>query len=200
MRSTVEAAARIGLDYLTLFAFSSENWNRPVAEVEDLMGLFRLYLKKEIRALHREGIRLRVIGRRERLPEDIVDLIAEGEATTAANRGMNFILAISYGARDELLRASRALASDIAAGRLQPDEVSEAAFRKYLQTADIPDPDMIIRTSGEQRLSNFLLWQAAYAELIFLNVLWPDFKPADLQQAVSEYQRRERRYGAAVGS
>lgn len=199
VRRTVECARELGVSYLTLYAFSSENWKRPQGEVTDLMGLLRLYLRNEVRTLHKNGIRLRVIGDRSRLGPDIVALIEESEAKTAANVAMTLVLALSYGGRQEIVAAARALAADVAAGRLELTQVDEEALSARLFTADIPDPDMIIRTSGEQRISNFLLWQCAYAELVFLDVLWPDFDRDDLIAAIRDFHGRERRFGATGG-
>jgi undecaprenyl diphosphate synthase len=196
VRRAIEAAGEAGISWLTLFAFSSENWQRPVEEVRDLTGLLRLYLKSEVQALAREGVRLRVIGDRARFGEETARAIAEAEAATAGGTRLNLIVALSYGARAEITAAARAIAEEVASGRLDPSEVDEAAVAARLTTAGIPDPDLIIRTSGEQRLSNFLLWQAAYAEFVFQEVLWPDFTAAHLQQAILEFGRRERRYGA----
>jgi len=198
-RAVVSGAIELGISYLTLFGFSSENWRRPRDEVDDLMGLLRMYLRSEIAELHRNGIRLRVIGDRSRLARDIVTLIENAEAQTRANTALNLTVALSYGARDEITRAAKRIAAEVVAGRLDPDDIGEESFAKYLATADIPDPDLVIRTSGEKRLSNFLLWQSAYAELVFTEKLWPDFTKQDLEDAIREYCRRERRYGAARG-
>ncbi|MDA8231245.1 MAG: isoprenyl transferase [Magnetospirillum sp.] len=198
VRRTVECARDMGISYLTLYAFSSENWKRPASEVTDLMALLRLYLRNEIANLDRNGVRLRVIGDRSRLGRDIVALIEEGEVKTGNNRALTLTLALSYGGRQELVRAARALARDVAAGRLFPDDIDEAAVAQRLFTADMPDPDLVIRTSGEKRISNFLLWQSAYAELVFLDVPWPDFGRDELEAAVRDFHRRERRYGAAA--
>jgi undecaprenyl diphosphate synthase len=200
VRRTVRAAAEFGIPYLTLFGFSSENWKRPLAEVDDLMGLLRHYLRGEIAELHRNGVRLRVIGDRGRLAPDIVTLIANAEALTRGNSGLNLTIALSYGGRAEIIAAMRALAAKAAAGELLPAAIDEAVISRHLFTADIPDPDLLIRTSGEQRISNFLLWQCAYSELVFIKTLWPDFGQADLEQAIADYGGRERRYGASVGS
>jgi undecaprenyl diphosphate synthase len=199
VRETVKAAVDLGIAYLTLYGFSSENWNRPPTEVDDLMGLLRFYLRGEIAELHRQGVRVRSIGDRARLAPDIVRLIEEAEERTRGNARLNLTIALSYGGRDELLRAMRLIATDVAAGRLRPDAIDEAAVQQRLHTVDMPDPDLVIRTSGEQRISNFLLWQSAYAELVFDDCLWPDFGRENLRRAVEEYQRRERRYGTAVG-
>jgi undecaprenyl diphosphate synthase len=199
VRRAVEGARELGIGYLTLYAFSSENWKRPAAEVDDLMGLLRLYLRRELAELDRNQVRVRFIGERQRVPPDIVSLIEEAEARTAGNRGLTLVIALNYGSQAEIVRAAQALAREAAAGRLLPQDIDETLFRHHLQTADMPDPDVVIRTSGEQRLSNFLLWQAAYAELVFLDILWPDFGKQDLKAAVEEFHRRERRYGAVGG-
>ncbi len=199
VRKTVQGAIDLGVSYLTLYGFSSENWNRPAGEVQDLMGLLRLYLRREVAELHSNGVRIRFIGNRARLAPDIVRLIEDSEELTRRNTRLTLIIALSYGSRDEILYAVRGLMREAAAGAIDPDSIDEETFAKRLLTADIPDPDLIIRTSGEQRLSNFLLWQSAYAELIFTSCLWPDFGPDELRAAVSEFQTRDRRYGAAVG-
>jgi undecaprenyl diphosphate synthase len=199
-RRTLVAAGELGIPYLTLFGFSSENWRRPRDEVDDLMALLRHYLRGEIAELHRNGARLRVIGDRTRLSSDIVAMIADAEALTRANPGVNLTVAISYGGRAEIVAAARAVAAEAAAGRLAPDAVDEKLLASHLFTAELPDPDLLIRTGGEQRISNFLLWQCAYAELVFTKTLWPDFGRQDLEQAIAEYGGRERRYGASVGS
>lgn len=200
VRRTLTATAELGVPYLTLFGFSSENWKRPLAEVDDLMGLLRHYLRGEIAELHRNGVRLRVIGERGRLAPDIVTLIENAEALTFENTGVNLTIALSYGGRAEIIAAMRTLAGKAATGELAPEAIDEAEVARHLFTADIPDPDLLIRTSGEQRISNFLLWQCAYAELVFTKTLWPDFGRADLEQAIADYGGRERRYGASVGS
>ena len=199
VRRTVEAAREMGVSYLTLYAFSAENWKRPPAEIAALMGLLRLYLRSEIANLSKNGIRLRVIGDRGRMGADIVALVDEVEAKTRNNGAMTLTLALSYGGRQEIAEAARAAARDVAAGRISADEVDETTLARYLATADMPDPDLVIRTSGEKRVSNFLLWQSAYAELLFVDVLWPDFGRDDFEAAVRAYHHRERRYGAAIG-
>lgn len=196
VRRVVEGCHELGVSYLTLFAFSSENWKRPEEEVNDLMGLFRLYFRVELKKLHERNVRVRFIGQRDDLAEDIVGMIADAETKTANNSGLNLVIALNYGGRAEIIRAARLLAQDLAAGEVLDDKTSEDRFTGYLQTDDIPDPDMIIRTSGEQRLSNFLLWQAAYSEILFMNQLWPDFDKSCLEEAIEEFNRRERRYGA----
>ena len=198
VRRTVEAARELGVGYLTIFSFSSENWRRPEEEITDLMGLLRFYLRSEIAELHKAGIRLRVIGERSRLSADIVRLIENAEELTAANTTMTLVVALSYGSRQEIVLAARRLAEEAKAGSLDPAAIDEAALTARLFTADIPDPDLIVRTSGEQRLSNFLLWQSAYAEFVFTDTLWPDFTKRDLEAAIEEFHRRERRYGATT--
>ncbi|HXU59942.1 MAG TPA: isoprenyl transferase [Verrucomicrobiae bacterium] len=197
VRRTVTGAAELGIQYLTLYGFSSENWKRPPAEIDDLMGLLRLYLNNEIDELDRKGVRLRVIGQRSRLQPDIVRLIEGAERRTAGNRKLNLIVALSYGGRAEIVEAARCIAEGVRAGRVDPAEVDENQFERFLYTAGIPDPDLLIRTSGEKRISNFLLWQCAYTELVFLERLWPDFTRNDLENAITEYHGRDRRYGAA---
>src|SRR5579872_3410754 len=200
VRRAVRAVNEMGIPYLTLFGFSSENWGRPAGEVRDLMGLLRHFLRGEIAELHKNGVRLRIIGELGRLAADIVTLIDNAMALTRDNQGLNLTVALSYGGRAEIVAAARAIAVEAAAGRLAPDAVHEAAIACRLFTAGVPDPDLLIRTSGEQRISNFLLWQCAYAELVFTKTLWPDFGPAELERAIADYSGRERRYGASVGS
>ena len=196
VRRTVEAARELGVSYLTLYGFSSENWKRPAGEVSDLMGLLRLYLRNEINSLHKNGIRLRVIGDRKRLGPDIVRLIEDAEAKTGGNTSLTLVLALSYGGRQEVVEAARNIAEAVADGRLSADAIQEEMFGDYLFTKGIPDPDLIIRTSGEQRISNFLLWQGAYAELVFMDTLWPEFGRAELESAIRDFHGRDRRYGA----
>ena len=200
VRKTVEAAANAGVSYLTLFGFSSENWKRPEREVGDLMGLLRLYLKSEINELKKNGIRLMVIGDRSRFDRDIVAMIENAESETKKCARLTLVLALSYGGRQEIVAAARSLASRAVAGEVDPDAIDDEIFAGHLSTAALPDPDLLIRTSGEQRISNFLLWQLAYTELVFTDVLWPDFGAEDLAAAIGEYNGRERRYGATVGT
>jgi undecaprenyl diphosphate synthase len=200
VRRTLTAASEIGVPYLTLFGFSSENWKRPLNEVDDLMGLLRHYLRGEIAELHRNGVRLRVIGDKGRLAADIVALIDNAERLTRDNGSVNLTIALSYGGRAEIAAAVRTIAAEAKAGRLELDAIGEELIARHLFTADLPDPDLLIRTSGEQRMSNFLLWQCAYAELVFTKTLWPDFGRSDLEQAIVDYCCRERRYGTSVGS
>jgi undecaprenyl diphosphate synthase len=195
VRETVRAAGELGVGYLTLFGFSSENWKRPLAEVQDLMGLLRIYLRSEVAELNRNGVRFRVVGDRSRFTADTIALIDEAEAMTAGNGGLSLTLALSYGGRQEIVHAARALAEEVRRGRLDPAAIDEDMFAGRLFTADIPDPDLLIRTSGEMRVSNFLLWQCAYTELAFPDVLWPDFTKRHLEQALDDFQGRERRWG-----
>ena len=199
VRRTIEAAIQTGVAWLTIYAFSSENWRRPAGEVLDLTGLLRQYLKNELAELKDNGVRLRVIGDRSRFDPDIQRDLAAAEAETSANSCLNLTVALSYGARDEIVGAARKLAEAARDGRLDPVLIDEVRFSSALATTGIPDPDLVIRTSGEQRLSNFLLWQAAYAELVFLDVLWPDFAAEHFEAALTEYARRERRFGARPG-
>ena len=196
LRGVVEAGQEMGIDYLTLYAFSPENWKRPPTEVDDLMGLLRLYLRRELRDLHRNGVRIRFIGEWRRLAPDIVKLIEDAERTTSDNSGLTLVIAVNYGSHREIVEASRQIAVAVSDGSMSLDEIDETTFASHLHTDGIPDPDLVIRTSGEQRLSNFLLWQACYAELVFMDVLWPDFTKSSLEQAIDEYHHRERRYGA----
>ncbi len=199
VRRAIEAAIRNGVGWLTLYAFSSENWRRPTGEIMDLTGLLRHYLRTEIAELSANGVRVRVIGDRDRFDPDIRAQLQAAERTTAANTRLNLTVALSYGGRDEIVAAARALAAAARAGGLDPGSIDEAALTGCLYTAEMPDPDLVIRTSGEQRLSNFLLWQSAYAELVFQDVLWPDFGPTHFAAALAEYARRERRFGARPG-
>ncbi|TKT76964.1 isoprenyl transferase [Aquamicrobium sp. LC103] len=195
LRRTVRAAGDLGIEWLTVYAFSSENWSRPKSEVSDLMGLLKLFIRRDLAEIHQAGVRVRMIGERESLAADIRALVEEAEALTAQNTGMNLVIAFNYGARDEIARAAKELAKAAAAGTLDPAEITPESFGRFLDTRLIPDPDLIIRTSGELRLSNFLLWQGAYSELIFLPCYWPDFGSADLAGAIESFAGRERRYG-----
>ena len=197
VKVAVESAVELGVEYLTLYGFSSENWRRPQQEINDLMGLLRFYLQSEIKFLRQNGVRLRVIGDRERLAPDIVELIEDAEKRTASNSKLTLIIALSYGGRMEIVVAARRLARRVAEGVLRPEEIDEQTFAENLFTAGVPDPDLLIRTSGEKRISNFLLWQLAYAEFVFVNTLWPDFSKQDFEDAIREYHSRERRYGTA---
>ena len=196
VRVAVSTSVELGIQYLTLYGFSMENWKRPMAEVTALMGLLRLYLRQEIDELDEQGVRIRFIGERTRLAPDIVNLINGAEERTAANTKLTLVVALSYGARQEITAAARNLAQMVVEGNLTLNEINEDLMSQNLSTSGIPDVDLVIRTSGEKRVSNFLLWQLAYAELIFVDTLWPDFSGSDLREAVNEYHRRERRYGA----
>lgn len=196
VRATVRAAIENGVRYLTLYGFSQENWKRPKAEVTALMGLLRIYLRQEIDALDEQGVRVTFIGEREKLEPDIVQLIENAESATRENSKLRLIVALSYGARQEITAAARKIARAAVAGEIDPDDIDESLFEAHLETAGIPDPDLVIRTSGEKRVSNFLLWQLAYAELVFIETHWPDFCGRDLEEAINEFHRRERRYGA----
>ncbi|MEM7056239.1 MAG: isoprenyl transferase [Pseudomonadota bacterium] len=196
VREVVRRASDIGIEALTLFAFSTENWRRPDYEVKVLMRLFKRYIIREVDGLDAEGVQVRFIGDRERLPIDLQRVMGMMEERTADNDGMILQLAISYGSRAEILRGVRALAEDVAAGRLDPSEIDEGAISGSLHTAGVPDPDLMIRTSGEYRISNFLLWQAAYAEFVFVEENWPDFTPDRLEELVMTFGSRERRFGA----
>lgn len=195
VRATIKACADLGVGYLTIYAFSSENWKRPIDEVDDLMGLLSLYLRRELAALHSQGVKVGFIGDRSRLGPEINRLIREASELTKNNARLTFTVAINYGGRQEIIEAARKLAQNTLDGTLEPEEIDEAEFARHLQTTALPDPDLIIRTSGEQRLSNFLLWQSAYSELIFIPTLWPDFSREHLERAIAEFQGRERRYG-----
>jgi undecaprenyl diphosphate synthase len=199
-RRAVIAAAELSVPYLTLFGFSSENWKRPHAEIRDLMGLLRHYLRGELAELHRNGVRLRVIGELGRLAPDLISLIEHAEAVTRDNTRITLTIALSYGGRAEIVAAVRTIAERVASGILTAEAIDEDCLARHLFTAELPDPDLLIRTSGEQRISNFLLWQCAYSELVFTKTLWPDFSKRDLEQAIDEFCGRERRYGASVGS
>ena len=197
VRRAVETARTLGIRYLTLYGFSSENWKRPPEEISDLMGLLKLYLQRETAELHKQNVRLRFIGDRSRFASDIVAHIEQAETHTRGNDGLDLIIALNYGARREIVDAARRVAEVVAAGRLRPEQVTDELFASHLSTAGIPDPDVLIRTSGEKRLSNFLLWQSAYTELVFLDLYWPDFTRQAFEEAIQEFHRRERRYGAA---
>jgi undecaprenyl diphosphate synthase len=199
VRRTIDVAMRNGISWLTLYAFSSENWRRPAAEVLDLTGLLRQYLRTEIAELRANGVRMRFIGDRNRFDGDIQRDLQAAEYDTQCNSRLNLTVALSYGARAEIVSAARAVAEAARAGTIDPAQLDETVFTSFLSTSGMPDPDMIIRTSGEQRLSNFLLWQSAYAELVFLDVLWPDFTAEHFLAALSDFARRERRFGARPG-
>jgi undecaprenyl diphosphate synthase len=196
VRSIVRAATDIGLENLTLYAFSTENWKRPVTEVGALMSLFRTYIRDDVSELVERNVRMRFIGNRSRASKDILSLIHESETRTEKNTGLNLTLAFDYGSQEEIVHAAREMAQAAARGELDPDIITPEYFASQLSTAPVPDPDLVIRTSGEYRLSNFLLWQSAYSEFVFVDTLWPDFTPEDLFRAITAYARRERRFGA----
>ncbi|SHI71804.1 Undecaprenyl pyrophosphate synthetase [Aureimonas altamirensis DSM 21988] len=196
LREAVRAVGQLGIEVLTLFAFSSENWRRPQDEVSELMSLLKIFIRRDLAELHREGVRVRIIGARDNLPADILGLLEEAESLTRGNTGTTLVIAFNYGARDEIARAARRIAERVAAGELRSEDVDASTMDAHMDTAGLPELDLIIRTSGEQRLSNFLLWQSAYAELVFLPCLWPDFDRAALQGALDEYASRDRRFGA----
>jgi len=206
VREAVRTAGEVGIRYLTLFAFSSENWSRPEAEVSDLMGLLKAFIRRDLADLHRQNVRIRVIGDKTNLRGDILPLLIEAEDTTRNNTGITLVIAFNYGSRDEMTRAMQALAVEVAQGRLSADQITPERIASKLDTAGIPDPDLVLRTSGEERLSNFLLWQAAYSELLFVPELWPDFTREVFLDALKTYAGRERRFGGlsqptlAVGS
>lgn len=195
LRQTVRAAGEMGVSWLTVYAFSSENWSRPKSEVDDLMGLLKLFIRRDLAELHKNGVRVRIIGDRNGLDPDIETLLEEAEALTRANTAMTLVVAFNYGSRDEIVRAARRIGEAIKAGKLSTEDITADVFTRHLDTVGIPDPDLVIRTSGELRLSNFLLWQAAYSELVFLPCFWPDFSRADLAEALRAYATRERRFG-----
>lgn len=195
VRAVVETARKVGIKVLTLYAFSKENWQRPKEEVSFLMRLLAEYLQKEVDELHEKDIQIRAIGELELLPQEVQGLLREAMEKTRKNQGLILNLALSYGGRAEIVQAARALARACLAGRLRPEEIDEKLFSSYLYTHDLPDPDLLIRTSGELRLSNFLLYQCAYTELYFTPVLWPDFREKEFLEALKDYQRRERRFG-----
>jgi undecaprenyl diphosphate synthase len=198
LRKTVRAAADMGIGWLTVYAFSSENWSRPKSEVSDLMGLLKLFIRRDLADLHQSGVKVKVIGEREGLSPDIAALLEEAETLTAGNSALNLVIAFNYGGRDEIVRATRRIAEAVARGDLGSDAVTPEVFAGFLDTSGIPDPDLVIRTSGEQRMSNFLPWQAAYSELVFLSCYWPDFTREHLADALRQYAARERRFGGVM--
>ena len=195
VRRAVRAAIDLGVRYLTIYSFSSENWSRPAQEVADLMGLLRLFVRHDLANLNSNNVRVRVIGDRETLPPDILGLVQHTEATTELNTGLTLVVAFNYGGRQEIVRAMRAIAHRVRAGLVEPDGIDAGTIGAALDTRGIPDPDLVIRTSGEQRISNFLPWQAAYAEFVFIPEFWPDFDGAIFAAAIDEFLRRERRFG-----
>jgi undecaprenyl diphosphate synthase len=198
LRRTVRAAGELGIRYLTIFSFSSENWSRPAAEVNDLMGLLRRFVRNDLAELHQNNVRVRIIGEREGLSHDIGPLLIEAEDLTRNNTGLCLVVAFNYGARQEIARAARRVSEAVARGELAAADIDADRFATFLDAQDVPDPDLIIRTSGEQRMSNFLLWQAAYSELVFVPGYWPDFDRAALEAVITEFRGRERRFGGLV--
>jgi undecaprenyl diphosphate synthase len=198
LRRTIRAAGDIGISYVTIFSFSAENWSRPPSEVGELMGLLRRFIRNDLAELHKSNVRVRIIGERVTLDPDIGRLLTEAEELTKTNDGLTLVVAFNYGARQEIARATRRIADEVAQGRLAPADIDEETIGSHLDAPDVPAPDLIIRTSGEQRLSNFLLWQSAYSELMFVPTYWPDFDRAALEAAIRDYQQRERRFGGLV--
>jgi len=198
VRSSVRAAIELEISYLTLFSFSSENWSRPVQEVRDLMSLLKRFIKTDLADLHKHGVRIRVIGEREGVEGEVVKLIEDAVALTADNGGLQLTVAFNYGARKEIAAAARHVAELVHRGEIRPEEITADMLEQHLDTAGMPDPDLLIRTSGEMRLSNFLLWQCAYTEFVFLDAFWPDFTRETLEEAIAVFHARERRYGGLV--
>jgi undecaprenyl diphosphate synthase len=198
LRRTIRAAGEIGIEFVTIFSFSAENWSRPVSEVRELMGLLRRFIRNDLAELHQNNVRVRIIGERQSLDPEIERLLVEAEELTKSNDGLTLVVAFNYGARQEIARAAQRVAEQVAQGKLDPAAITVETIGRCLDAPDVPDPDLIIRTSGEQRLSNFLLWQAAYSELVFVPIYWPDFDRAALEAAIREYQQRERRFGGLV--
>ena len=195
LRRTIRAAGEIGIKYITIFSFSAENWTRPASEIGELMGLLRRFVRNDLAELHKSNVRVRIVGEREGLDPDIGRLLVEAEELTKGNDGLTLVVAFNYGARQEITRAARRLTQQVLQGLLRPTDITMASLNAALDAPDIPDPDLVIRTSGEQRLSNFLLWQSAYSELVFVPTYWPDFDRTALEAAIREYQQRERRFG-----
>lgn len=195
VRRIVRAAGELGVEYLTLYSFSSENWSRPEAEISELFSLLRMFIRKDLADLHKNNVRVRIIGNRDGVPDDICVLLDEAESLTEQNSGQTLVVAFNYGSRSEIVGAARLFAEQVAAGKLSPAAINESLFSSLLDTRDIPDPDLLIRTSGEIRLSNFLLWQLAYAEMLFVDCLWPDFSKEELEKALQTYATRTRKFG-----
>ena len=195
VRNVVQAAIELNIGCLTLFSFSSENWSRPQTEIRDLMGLLKRYIRRDLADLHKHDVKIRVIGARSGVEPEILRLIDEAIALTSTNSGLQLTIAFNYGARAEIVQASQRIAQRVKEGTLDPEAITDELFKSFLDTGDMPDPDLLIRTSGEMRLSNFLLWQCAYTEFIFLDVYWPDFTRETLEEAIAQYHDRERRFG-----
>jgi undecaprenyl diphosphate synthase len=198
VRRTVRAAMELGVQYLTIFSFSSENWSRPAAEIDDLMGLMRRFIRRDLAELHSHGVRISVIGERDRVDPELLALIDDAVALTCDNRALNLVIAFNYGSRAEIARAARRLAERALVGEIKPEDITPDALAAALDTHGVPDPDLLIRTSGELRLSNFLLWQSAYTEFVFLEAYWPDFGRELLEQAIDEFRGRARRFGGVA--
>lgn len=198
VREAVKAARDIGIEYLTLYSFSSENWNRPEAEITELFGLLRMFIRRDLADLHKNNVCVRIIGREKGVPEDILLLLDEAQNLTRDNTAQTLVIAFNYGSRDEITDAVKRIATDVSSGKLNVDDITDKTISNAMDTANIPDPDLLIRTSGEIRLSNFLLWQIAYSELVFLECLWPDFSKSDLEDAIKTYQGRVRKFGGLV--
>lgn len=198
VRNTVRLAGEVGVEYLTLFSFSSENWSRPKAEIAELFSLLRYFIRRDLAELHENNVKIHIIGLRDGVPEDVLALMDEAKALTQNNTGQNLVIAFNYGARGEITKAMQSIGKKIEMGLLKPEEITDDTVASALDTAGIPDPDLMIRTSGEQRISNFLLWQMAYTELVFANCLWPDFGKEEFMSALDEYGRRTRRFGGLV--
>jgi undecaprenyl diphosphate synthase len=195
LRRTVRAAGDLGIEILTIYSFRAENWSRPATEITDLMGLLRRFIRNDLAELHKSNVRVRIIGERRDLDPDIRRLLEDSEELTRANTGLLLVVAFNYGGRQEIARAAERIAERVKAGAMQPADVTADAIGRHLDAADLPDPDLIIRTSGEQRLSNFLLWQSAYSEFVFVPVYWPEFDGTALQNCIAEFRRRDRRFG-----
>lgn len=195
LRQTVETASHLGIGHLTLFGFSSENWKRPAAEVQELMGLLKYFVRRDLVELHKANVRIRIIGSRDGLEANILELLGESEKLTAANTGLKLTIAFNYGGRDEISRAARRLAEKVRNGDLAAGDIDEHSFSACLDTRDLPEPELVIRTGGEQRISNFLIWQIAYSELVFVPQFWPDFSAQVFREALDEYRQRDRRFG-----
>ncbi len=195
VRQVVRDAAELGIEYLTLFSFSSENWQRPADEVNELMGLLKRFIRRDLASLHEQGVRVRVIGGRDNLDNEIIELISKAQSLTENNEGITLIVAFNYGSKQEIAEAVRKVAEAVQVGELSPEQITPETFNSYLYTAEFPEPDLLIRTSGEQRLSNFLLWQCAYTEFVFVTQPWPDFSKDLLVSAIEEFHNRNRRFG-----
>ncbi len=195
VRRCVRAAIELGITHLTLYTFSSENWRRPQEEIVDLMGLLKLFIRRDLAELHEQNVKIRVIGTEEKVDREVLTLIRDAVELTRSNTGLVLTTAFNYGGRDELVRAAKALAAEVGRGELAPGDITQERFEAHLDTAGLPEPDLLIRTGGDKRISNFLLWQCAYTEFVFLDAFWPDFSKEMLAQAVSEFQHRERRFG-----